>query len=85
MTELEAQSLLELLQSSPGRAEGASLKHLGNGDWIVLAPDGVMLWGKSDARRWIRGSLQRSIERSVRKAEQKELARAWQEQKAVVT
>jgi hypothetical protein len=83
--ELDAVRLLELLQESPGRAEGSSLRKLANGDYVVVTGDGVLLWGPSDCRKWIRGSLQRSIERSVKKREQAELERQYKEQKAVVT
>jgi hypothetical protein len=57
MTELEAQSLLETLQASPGRAEGSSLKQLSNGDFVIVTAEQIYLWNEQDTRKFLKGSL----------------------------
>jgi len=66
MTELEAVSLLELLQASPGRAPGSRIQQLGNGDHVVVV-DGLYIWCEQDAKRWMKGSLQKALARKLKK------------------
>ncbi len=66
MDELTAQILLETLEDA-GRH--ATKKQLSNGTWVVVAADGVYIWNEQDARRWIKGSLQRALARKLRKEE----------------
>ncbi len=67
MTELESQTLLEALIDSGRRGR---IQQLGNGTWVIVTqPDGVFLWDKRDAARYRKGSLQKALERKLKKQE----------------
>ncbi len=71
MDELTAQILLETLEDA-GRH--ATKKQLSNGDYVVVAADGVYLWNAGDTRRWLKGSLQRALARKLRQEKEEALA-----------
>ena len=64
MDELTAQILLERIEDA-GRH--ATKRQLGNRTWVIVASDGVYLWNAGDGRRWLKGSLQRALERKLTK------------------